>query len=354
VYIPDHSLPFIREFIRIAQSRPINRECIHDLFRPLLATFSSEYAAVLLLPNRYVRDPVFISNNPPEFLHAYLPLLKKDFLMSNLVETTGITLLSSFSPDYLADNEEFCTAVQKIRPVSDICYVPLMINGYLAGYLAIGRAGIHSPGYKRDELEVFTWLTGFLIEGYCRTLGGEPISDERALLDAAARVVQQGSLIGDAFNELFGSAARENPACGTNMNSLSFTNWYNGNLFGTASPGDLMLRKGHRTYRFGFRLLNADPMRIYFPHEPQGEIILKRGTNSGGLLKIERYADLYGLTIREEEMIRSIYRGMTNKEIAAYHRISPETVKRHIYNIFAKCGVRSRTQLVMKLSALIP
>jgi DNA-binding CsgD family transcriptional regulator len=55
-----------------------------------------------------------------------------------------------------------------------------------------------------------------------------------------------------------------------------------------------------------------------------------------------------GLTPRELEVLRCVARGKTNAEIAVLLDISPETVRRHTHNIFAKLGVRTRTAAVAR------
>lgn len=52
------------------------------------------------------------------------------------------------------------------------------------------------------------------------------------------------------------------------------------------------------------------------------------------------------LTMREMEVLKLIEAGRSNQEIAGQFVISIPTVKRHISNIFAKLGVKSRTQAV--------
>ncbi len=52
-----------------------------------------------------------------------------------------------------------------------------------------------------------------------------------------------------------------------------------------------------------------------------------------------------GLTPRELEIARLVARGRSNKAIAAELVISPATVARHVANIMAKLGFRSRAQI---------
>lgn len=50
------------------------------------------------------------------------------------------------------------------------------------------------------------------------------------------------------------------------------------------------------------------------------------------------------LTLREQEVLRLITRGFSNREIADILCISPDTAKTHVRNIFSKLGVTDRTQ----------
>ena len=62
-------------------------------------------------------------------------------------------------------------------------------------------------------------------------------------------------------------------------------------------------------------------------------------------------AALYALTGREREIVDHVLSGKPNKEIAAACGIALRTVETHLYNVFRKCGVRSRTELIALLTA---
>jgi DNA-binding NarL/FixJ family response regulator len=50
------------------------------------------------------------------------------------------------------------------------------------------------------------------------------------------------------------------------------------------------------------------------------------------------------LSKKEREILQLLTWGRTNKEIAGVLRVSPETVKMTLKNIFRKLGVENRTQ----------
>lgn len=57
----------------------------------------------------------------------------------------------------------------------------------------------------------------------------------------------------------------------------------------------------------------------------------------------------YGLTEREQQVMRCVLHGMANKEIAQALGLSPYTVSDHVRLIFEKVGVHSRTELAARV-----
>jgi len=55
----------------------------------------------------------------------------------------------------------------------------------------------------------------------------------------------------------------------------------------------------------------------------------------------------FGLTPREIEIVSAVVAGYSNKEIAEYFKISEDTVKHHLSNIFDKLGVSTRLELAL-------
>ena len=61
----------------------------------------------------------------------------------------------------------------------------------------------------------------------------------------------------------------------------------------------------------------------------------------------------YGITKRERQIVQEVCRGKTNQQIADTLYISLQTVKDHTHRIYSKMGIKSRIQLVRKMSGRI-
>ncbi len=76
--------------------------------------------------------------------------------------------------------------------------------------------------------------------------------------------------------------------------------------------------------------------------------LLEFGISGEGEKAADRVPDQYAprLTAREQEVVRLVARGMSNKAIAYRLGISPRTVEGHLNHVFDKLGTTSRTELV--------
>jgi DNA-binding CsgD family transcriptional regulator len=75
--------------------------------------------------------------------------------------------------------------------------------------------------------------------------------------------------------------------------------------------------------------------------------------HADGALLLEERRDEVNLTAREREVLCWVARGKTNAEIAALLWLAPSTVRKHLENVYAKLGVRSRTAAVTRFLGLI-
>ena len=63
---------------------------------------------------------------------------------------------------------------------------------------------------------------------------------------------------------------------------------------------------------------------------------------------IEKFDVNHDVSHRELEILRFVAAGLSNRDIAQAVHLSEATIKWHLHNLFAKLGVRSRTQAVLK------
>ncbi|MEU4561234.1 AAA family ATPase [Actinoplanes sp. NPDC023936] len=91
-----------------------------------------------------------------------------------------------------------------------------------------------------------------------------------------------------------------------------------------------------------FRLLDAEPWAAQSMRELRaaGERVDPRATALDGL----------ELTAQQERIAVLVAGGATNREVAQELHLSPRTVDHHLRNVFARLGVRSRTEMARMLS----
>ena len=81
--------------------------------------------------------------------------------------------------------------------------------------------------------------------------------------------------------------------------------------------------------------------------------ILEKAISNPSLLSEIPHVNVPGLaplTNREKEMLTLVMQGESNKEIAARSSISERTVKTHLYRVYRKLNVKSRTKAIALLS----
>jgi len=65
--------------------------------------------------------------------------------------------------------------------------------------------------------------------------------------------------------------------------------------------------------------------------------------------KLARFCEKHGISKRERDIIEQVMGGRSNKDIEKALFISQNTVKNHLYSVFQKAGVKSRSQLVHRV-----
>ncbi|AGZ43749.1 helix-turn-helix transcriptional regulator [Actinoplanes friuliensis] len=98
------------------------------------------------------------------------------------------------------------------------------------------------------------------------------------------------------------------------------------------------LRRAEET----FRLLDAGPWAV------QADVELRA---AGAAVPSRPVPAAPGLTAQQERIARLVADGATNREVAEQLFLSPRTIDHHLRNVFARMGVRSRTELARRLAS---
>ena len=75
-----------------------------------------------------------------------------------------------------------------------------------------------------------------------------------------------------------------------------------------------------------------------------------RKEREGGTAIPRNFLDDFGITPREQDIIRQVKAGLSNREAADKLYISEKTVETHISSIYRKCGVKNKVGLLNILS----
>lgn len=83
---------------------------------------------------------------------------------------------------------------------------------------------------------------------------------------------------------------------------------------------------------------------------PSGELFFTVHTTAPDAeRRLQRRCADFGMTRRETEAVRLLRAGLSNKEIASRLFVSPRTVENHLRSIYAKAGVNTRAQLLVRV-----
>ncbi len=109
-------------------------------------------------------------------------------------------------------------------------------------------------------------------------------------------------------------------------------------------------------FRSGKRLYLCRSFRIDSRTKGQSQpavaVLLERGTSES--FSLFQVSQKYHLTAREQEVLRFLLQGLTNKEIAARLEISANTVKAFLRLLMIKMGVSTRSGVVGRAVTVKP
>lgn len=116
----------------------------------------------------------------------------------------------------------------------------------------------------------------------------------------------------------------------------------------TAEAGWIEKARNAKIDSFWFKEYSDTPLTEVMDRTMNGESVYPDSPPNPDFGAVTKY----DLTTRELEVLRDLTRNLTNEEIAEDLHISPHTVKRHIENLLAKTGYKSRVDLAVNARIL--
>ncbi len=329
-------------------SSPLNTSSLARLY-PLIGRITdSQYFALVLFPGPNIFEPIYLSNNPDDFNSIYLEIQDKDFLLQELFNSARPVLYNRLLMQDIPEKEEFLTDLNKVRPVSDCCYVPIKFEGRIFGFIGIAREGASNLPFNANEVGIIHFTCSFLIESLGRSLAVPEQEGNEGVLNRKGEVIEAGDSMEEVLKGLFGECWKT-PLWSFTPHTARFSEQWRSFTSPLILPGSSRFTfelRGELFY-LEFSSLKAPFLSELEMDSPCVKITLKPGNRL-----VPAYRDSeYSFTRREEEIIDCIFRGLTNPEISTELCISVSTVKKHIWNIFNKVGIDNRMGLVLSLSS---
>lgn len=352
--IPPDKTEDLKELVSRVYSKGLSLDSLGYVSQLCLRITDSDYYSNIFLENQKLRRGRIFTNNTPEFNSLYSRLAEHDYIFDKMYSSRAPATLIQIvgridNPDI---RDEFSVSLQKARPASDICYVPLIISGHFLGFFAIGREGLYNASYSGNDIETFCLCCRIMREGYIRALRSELEVLSDAVLDGEGNLLASGAVVRELFRRVFGEKYRDSPAKGPAAVHEAYKAKIRSFLSDLPTPGS---GSWHYHGFGGGYWVQLEKIRNSGALEgvngaPRIALSVSKSNPplQPGLREINIRKNL-NLTETELLIIERICRGMSNADIADSLSISEETAKRHVYNIFRKTGVKKRTRLILSL-----
>lgn len=352
--IPDDRILQVRNLIDSLFAAASERELLDSLLPQMAKVVPSDIYGLVLFPIVDGQKPVFASNNTARFMQLYTDeLAEQDIFAEYMVDHgNSIAFMRDVAPPEVRRSNFFFNECERLRPTSDGGYLPIQIDGYLSGFYAVARLADNPRPYSPDEIKLLAFLSSFLPDAIERAIMLPPPEDDSAYIDGLGRVVDAGPRMKEVLTRFVGKRYSDRPAESDGINGKRFALRMDSLMQRPYAPRgrELTFREGRASQRITFTKLNGSRLRPYLPGGPQVQIRLVDCLRESRRRHIVAAAERFCLTPRETDVVALLYRGFCNREIACRLAIGEATVKHHLYNIFNKVGVDSRTHLLFLLS----
>lgn len=344
----------LQKFINNIYSQDLSNDLLEEQSELICNMMDSHYFATILFSNRNSVGNYNFSNNPSEFDEVYFQMQDNDVLMHAMIRENRPVLYNDIKTLDLPGSQEFFAELNPLRPVSDCCYFPMTLNGRLCGFNGIARADDKNKIFNQSDLEQFKTISGFINESFIRSMSAETVEDYEAVLDADGNILSAGKAIEEYFRFVFGDRYWKSPCKGNSYYSLLFTQHLRKFLEPLAQHGigSMSLPSTDTPATLEFKKICFPEYQSIFRDQPQVIVSLCKFSEEivhKGLLDWQLLHRRYGISGIEGDIIDCIYRGLCNRDISIFLRVSETVVEQRINDIYNKIGVDSRSSLILSL-----
>ncbi|MFV1998482.1 MAG: response regulator transcription factor [Acidiferrobacterales bacterium] len=293
-----------------------------------------------------------------------------DPFRQHAVEKVGVTLLSEVVSEQSFVKGEFYNDFLKQQDILHALNISLTANGDCIGVVALCRSASEPDFTLKDKAKAIC-LRPYLNKALRRRMTYEHANELSWLLSTSLQGLDHvGVILLDRnLNEVYSNTAARHLLSSFNGSSGSSNSLITGDRITLPEPlisfcqqqfhstysdvntgteiSSLIINSGRTSIRVKVKKVSGRffgeqkqylCMNIHCSEEPPFQLSLSRATE-------------FRLTAREIEVVQAIAKGSSNAQIGEDLFISCNTVKNHLKNIFAKVGVRNRTELFAVLLA---
>ncbi|MDC7231920.1 MAG: LuxR C-terminal-related transcriptional regulator [Spirochaetales bacterium] len=346
MYLRDDQSQNIQSLISVLFSSTLDNALVQKLTPLILRITDCHYFAIVLFPGPLIPEPIYITNNPSDFNKLYYEIQDKDFIMHNLIETVQPSLYSVEYRKDISYKHDFVNDLNKLRPVSDCSYYPVLIQDRLSGFIGIARGGKGVSAFSDNELKVIRFVSSILGDAIKQSLRLPDPDLKTAYASRNGEIQNAGEEIREVLIRLFGDKWKQ-PLWSETMYSRDFTVSWDRLISPLSTPADadfsFSLDDRKLLLEFSY---HGSPFQREGADFPFVKISLRDNTLVSEPIRLDAFA----FTSREKDVIDCIYRGCTTDDICRELKVARSTVKKHIWNIYNKAGVDNRTSLIFTLS----
>lgn len=313
----------------------------------------SEFHGLALFKSSIVPNTSFISINPVEFDNFYAEyLMHLDPVLNQMVEAHDDIYRFNQISDKNSSSQMFLSECNSIRPTGDYYYSPIRYKNEFLGYLGHTLPASNDRHVGDRETSILNLVLPALKTGIQSQIMNEQLilyqQNIKGSEDHASFFIFDKGFVEIPFTSNKDYIAESlNLSLLTDVSILkhpvisSMLEIINSNIL--AGPISRRIKQIDKCFTIRMKKNSKNHDSNYFTIVT---IETERPTYNYLAVKSE-----FELTAREQQIVESIMKGYSNKEISNQYFISEATVKKHISNIFEKTKCKNRTQLVFMISS---